>query len=402
MRPARCQRLASGVRAAGAALAVLCVLASGGCSPPRAIEAVKVLGDVAAGNGPSRLKASTPAPARLAIGGDHGEQVSGDLYWPGNGALAALVLVPGAAPEGRDDSRLVAFAHTFARAGFAVLVPEIPNLRSQRLSAADARPIARAIQRLAGCVAGPADSPVGVVAISYAAGPALLAALEPDTRELVRFVMAVGGYYDLEAVVTFFTTGYFREAGDRPWQHRTPNAYGKWVFVRANADRLDDPADRATLAAMAERKLLDLNADVADLRPQLGPEGRAVMALLDNRDPDRVPRLIAALPETVRVDLEALDLARQDLTPLHARLLLLHGRDDPIIPATESQALAAAAPPGSASLYLVDRLAHVDLGPSGLRDGLALWRATYQLLTERDAMPAPALDACRSSVGAAR
>lgn len=400
MRPSRGHRLASGVRAAGVALAVLCVLASGGCSPPRAIEAAKVLGDVAAGTGPSRLKATTPAPQRLVIAGDDPDQALGDLYWPGDGALAALVLVPGAAPEGRDDPRLVAFAQTFARARFAVLVPEIANLRSQRLSAADARPIAAAIRRMARCAEGSGGPPVGVVAISYAAGPAILAALEPDVGELVRFVMAIGGYYNLDAVVTFFTTGYFREAGDRPWQYRTPNAYGKWVFVRANAARLDAPADRAALAAMAARKLLDLNADIADLRPRLGADGRAVMALLDNRDPDRVPRLTAALPETVRVELEALDLTRRDLASLRARLILIHGRDDPIIPATESQALAAAAPPGNTSLYLVDRLAHVELGASGLRDGLALWRATYQLLTARDAMPALSRDACRSSLGA--
>ena len=40
----------------------------------------------------------------------------------------------------------------------------------------------------------------------------------------------------------------------------------------------------------------------------------------------------------------ALDLSRADLSRLGARLILLHGRDDAIIPFTQSLALAAAAP----------------------------------------------------------
>ncbi|MFQ5985638.1 MAG: alpha/beta fold hydrolase, partial [Alphaproteobacteria bacterium] len=219
--------------------------------------------------------------------------------------------------------------------------------------------------------------------------PALLAALDEDTRERVRFVLAIGGYYDIEAVVTFFTTGYFRERPDGPWRHRTPNAYGKWIFVRNNADRLTDHAERATLAAMAERKLENPKAEIGDLVAKLGPEGRAVHALLVNDDPQRAPALIAALPGAVRADMFALDLKNQDLSKLAARLILVHGRDDAIIPYSESKALAAVAP--QAELYVVDSLAHVDLGLSGLIDTVILWGAVYRLLAERDAAPPPAL-----------
>jgi hypothetical protein len=120
------------------------------------------------------------------------------------------------------------------------------------------------------------------------------------------------------------------------------------------------------------------------------------MALLDNSDPARVPALIADLPAPLRADLRALDLERQDFSQVPFGLILVHGRDDPIIPSTESQALAAAAPPDQASLYLVDRLSHVELGPAGLLDGLELWQASYRLLAERDALPAPDPARCAS------
>jgi pimeloyl-ACP methyl ester carboxylesterase len=359
------------------ALAALLALLAG-CSPPRAIEAARLLADLAQPG----TREPGMAPAAVAFPPGSG-LAGGDLYWPPD-AAAALVLVPGVVPQGKDDPRLVELAHTLVRARFAVLVPDIASLRAQQVSPDDARAIAAAIVWLAGC----SEAGVGVMAISYAAGPALLAALQPDAGPQVSFLVAIGGYYDLEAVVTFFTTGWFRPGPGQPWQRGEPNAYGKWVFVAANAERLDDPHDRAALAAMAERKLQDLDAPVADLEAGLGPQGRAVTALLANRDPERVPALIDSLPAAVRADLAALDLSRRDLSGLQARLLLVHGRDDPIIPSGESVALAAAAP--DASLFVVDSLAHVELDPAGLIDGVRLWRAIYRLLAERDAAPPPA------------
>ena len=109
-----------------------------------------------------------------------------------------------------------------------------------------------------------------------------------------------------------------------------------------------------------------------------------------------MPALIDALPAPIRADLEALDLERRDLSQLPFDLILLHGRDDPIIPSTESQALAAAVPDDRVSLYVLDRLTHIELSPGGLLDGLGLWRAVYQLLSRRDAMPAPDAERCRA------
>ncbi len=276
---------------------------------------------------------------------------------------------------------LVAFANTLARARFTVLVPDIANLRALQVRASDARGIADAVAYLASLDGVAAHGRLGIAAISYAVGPALIAALEPDVSERVRFVVAIGGYHDIEAVVTFFTTGYYRERPGAPWRYREPNAYGKWVFVASNAGRVRDAADRATLDAIARRKLKDLDADVSDLAADLGAEGRAVSALLANTDPERVPALIAALPAGVRAEIAALNLALKDLGRLGARLILVHGRDDDIIPFTESRALAAAV--DGADLFVIDGFAHLDALPRGLGQ-LQLWRAIYRLLEERD------------------
>ena len=363
------------------------VAALAACSPSRAFEAARVLDDIAAVDGPSGLKAATPTPSRTPVAYSvEGRSRGGDLYRPGEAARAGIVLVPGAAEAGKDDRRLVAFANTLARAGFAVLVPDIASLRALKVQASDAREIADAIGHLASRDELAPNGRVGVVAISYAVGPAVIAALEPDVRDRLRFIVGIGGYHDIEAVVTFFTTGYYRARPAGPWRYREPNAYGKWVFVLGNADRVEDARDATTLEAMARRKLADSEADVSDLAADFGAEGRAFHALITNRDPERVPALIAALPEPVRAEIAALDLARRDLGRLKARLILVHGSDDSIIPPTESRALAAAAPQDAADLYIVDGLAHVDT-PTGLVGRVQLWRAVYRLLEERGAAP---------------
>ena len=367
--------------------AMLGALAVSACSPARVVEAAMVLGDLVAGAGPSRLKRSTAAPHRVAVSYEvAGRGYRGDVYRPGDGAVAALVLMPGATPAGPDDPRLVAFATMLARARFLVLVPDITNLRALEVRSGDVRHVADAVRYLASCAGAGA---IGLVGISYAAGPALIAALENDIRDRIGFVLTVGGYYDGVAMLTYLTTGYFRDRPDEPWRHRPPNAYGKWVSLRSYAAHLRDAADRGLLVEMAARKLRSPDADLGALAAGLGAEGLAVYALVANRDPERVPGLVRALPRAVQREMAALDPKQYGLDGLAATLIIIHGRDDPIIPHTEARALAAAAPPGRAQLYLVDSLAHVKLSPAGLIDTLVLWRAVYLILERRDAAPPP-------------
>lgn len=364
----------------------LVLLLLAGCSPGRLGEAARVLADLDAGPGPSALKDATPKPERRGVRyAVAARSYGGDLYVPGETARASMVLVPGIAPTGKDDPLLVAFAETLARARFRVLVPDLANLRRLRVKPEDARAIADAAIWLAGN--GTAGRPLGVAAVSYAVGPAVTALFDPEAGKAVDFVVSIGGFHDLTAVVTFFTTGGYRLDPGDAWRYRPPNAYGKWVFVESNLARLADAGDRARLGLIKEMRLRDPTANVSLWAAELGPEGRAVHDLLANDDPDRVPALIAALPDALRADFTALDPSVRDLGGLTQRFLLVHGRDDPIIPETESAKLARALPRGRADLFLIDSLDHVNPKPIGLADRVTLLRAVYELLDERDRRP---------------
>lgn len=368
-------------RAHNALVLIGLLLLGAGCSPSRAYEAALVLGDIAAGQEPSRLKETTPAPLRQSVAYTvQGRDYRGDLYLPAPTPEAALVLMPGAAEQGRDDPRLIAFATTLARARFAVLVPAIESLRELKVRPENSLHVADALRHLRRRPVA-AGRPLGAGAFSYAVGPVILAALDPQLAPDLDYILAVGGYYDLPAVLTFFTTGYYRDDGDR--RHREPNRYGKWVFVQANLDRLADPQDRELFRQMVARKKQELAASIADLAARLSAEGAVLYRFITNDDPEKVPRLIAQLPAGIRSDIRALNLADKDLSLLKAHLFLVHGRNDPIIPYTQSLALERALPEDQAEVYIVKGLLHVDVEP-GLSGALRMWRAVYALLGVRE------------------
>lgn len=305
------------------------------------------------------LSSVTPAPSRetltLAPAG------RADLWRPGAPPPhRGLVLVHGLTPEGKDDPRLAWAARLLARAGLAVLVPDLPAMRSQRLRPDDAAVVAAAIARLA---ADPRIHPGGlaVVAVSVGTAPALAAAGEAAAARHVRLVVALGGYADARELVRYFTTGHYAFGGVSGRVRHDP-ALAK-AFVAANLDLVRDPADRAAVAAALAGR---------PLPPSAGREVRAVLAVLGNRDPARVDALLAELPPETRVLLDALSPARH-VRRVPGRLLLVHGRGDPAIPHTESLRLAAAADPARTRLVLVDLLAHVE-------GRTPAWRQAWELL----------------------
>ncbi|MEN8195893.1 MAG: RNA methyltransferase, partial [Pseudomonadota bacterium] len=356
-----------------------------GCSLSRLGESMRVLEDVQADAGPSALKEQTPAPVceTITYRRDGVRRVV-DIYRPGGGepALAGLLLAPGADPDGKDDPRFVAFAESMARARFEVVAPDIPGLRDLRVRAADSEHIRDALVLLSNRRAEAGNATVGVVAISFATGPTTIALLSPDVKGRAHFMLYIGGYYDIEAVITFFTTGWYRDGGDGEMKHRPPNSYGKWFFAVSNADFIDDPYDRALIEWMGRRRLDDPDADLSQAVPRLGQQGRAVYDLLTNTDPDRVPELLAKQPPRARAEIAALDLKRLDLSGLAARFLLVHGNDDRVIP--ETQSIAFAARVAQAELYLLDSMQHVDPKPAGFGDKLRMLSMMYDFLTERD------------------
>jgi hypothetical protein len=365
-------------------LIIGCTLLLAACSPARTLESIDILRDIQARDQPSPLKAETATPERRAVNYQvQGRWREGDLYQPGGGEAVrgGIVLVPGLTPKGRNDPRIVAFASTLARGGFSVLVPDLLPMRSHIAAASDAQPIADAICHLSDHAS---DRPLGVTAVSFALGPAILALFEPQAQGRTSFVLGIGGYYDMPALITFITTGSVRDAAGTGWTYQPPSEFGKYVFLITAATRLDSLDDRMILLDIASRRLDDHTADVSDLTARLGPEGQAVAAVLNNTVPDQAAALLAALPAPVRDEIAALDLRSRDLRALGVEFILVHDRQDRVVPSEQSTALGAAVGDDLSAVYLVDGLEHANPGRIGVRDAALMISAIYRVLEYRD------------------
>ncbi|MBI2217235.1 MAG: hypothetical protein HYU51_08055 [Candidatus Rokubacteria bacterium] len=275
--------------------------------------------------------AREPLPVRGALVDRH--------IVPARTARTPLVLVHGLAPEGKDDTRLVAAASLLARAGFDVAVPTIPGLTQLRLRPEDVTPVVASLAAR--------QRPAVLVGVSVGAGVAMLAAAQPEVRERVRLVLSLGGYASAADLVRFYLTGEYAFGDTRGRVGHDPALIE--TFLRANPDLLDASARRVLAAAAA-----GVDAPLHALSPDL-------RALLDALSPERVAHAITA------------------------PLLLVHGRDDIAVPYTESLRLAATRPERT-RLVLVGVVGHVEGADvverwSAVRDVLALWTVTYRLLT---------------------
>jgi pimeloyl-ACP methyl ester carboxylesterase len=184
---------------------------------------------------------------------------------------------------------------------------------------------------------------VAVLGISLGAGPALLAAADPSVATGVSAVLALGGYASAVELLRYTLTGAY--AYDDTMGRRPVLEDAIAQFAQANAELVDD----------AERRLVA------------------------NRDPAAFDGLVSMLPEHTRALLEALSPARV-VSGLRAPLVLVHGREDPAVPFTESLRLAAAARAAGRAVRVVTvgAVAHVEAGPlTGLADLLRLWAAFY-------------------------
>ncbi len=290
---------------------------------------------------PGPLHTITQAPVRQSVtfpGG--GREMLATLYRPPRGGPGTgIILVHGVNESGKDDERIVWLADLMARAGFTVLTPDFLGFKSLTVRTSDVEELVASIRYLAARSEDVAPGAVGLIGFSYGAGPTIIAAADRRVRDAVRFVVSFGGYFDMLNVITFVTTGYC-EFGDLRIRI-VPNEYSRWIFLRYNLELVPTTRDREVLKEIAEAKARNPAVDAGPLAMTLGPEGRAAYNLLVNRDPDRVPALVAALGPLIREQIRFLSPSRV-VGDLRARLFVVHSDPDDYMPKTESLRLAAA------------------------------------------------------------
>lgn len=307
------------------------------------------------------------------------------LYAPAGAHRRTSLLVSGLHPSGIAEPRLVRLARQLSAAGVAVVTPDIPELSQFEITPAITDAIERGATWLATESGLAPDRRVGMMGISFSGGLSVVAAGRPALADHVAFVFSFGGHDDLSRVLRYLCTGIepppaspqvrlkpdttenqvqlkpdtTESAGGARRQpdqastptKRPPHDYGVTVILLGVADRVVPPAQVAPLRAAVRRYLLasalDSNVDkeraarefeqLRAVEKALPQPSATLLRYVNDRD---VVHLGARLlPYIAQYSGDPALSASKSPKP-SAPAFLLHGIDDNVIPAIESQYLA--------------------------------------------------------------
>ena len=253
-----------------------------------------------------------------------GKLIPARVYLPrGVGFAPGIVVVHGMHELGIDEPRLVSFARSLAASGFFVMTPLVPGIADYRVQAESADVIGSAARDFAQQLEVPK---VGIFAISFSGGLALLAASDPQYAPSVAWVASIGGYYDLAHVLRFFATGDAVRP-DGTVEHLQPHEYGPLIVI------YDEPQDffsahDAPLAHDALKLLLhDHGKASEEVTQKMTPAGQQIMQEIYQKHRESLtPAILAEIDK--RSDELAAASPAGHLRFLQAPVLLLHGSDD--------------------------------------------------------------------------
>jgi dienelactone hydrolase len=322
------------------------------------------------------------------------EQVEATVYRPSRqrGPLPGWLVLHGLTRPGRRHPGLIRFARAIARSGSIVMVPEIPEWRELHVAPAVTIETIRAAVRALQQRDDVSHGHVGLFGFSFGATQALIAASDEQTAGQLHGLASWGGYGDIRRLFRFGLSG-LHELDGVTYETR-PDPYGAWVMAANYLTQVPGYSG----AAAVERSLFELALESGERRvyawdPVYDATKIRLRATLpaDQRDLfDLVAPLTSAPPPDVQQCLALADAIadtalRVDplldpgpfLPAVRVPVLVAHGRDDRLIPFTESVKLARALPARHlvgvtiTSLFQHSGGTQSGLGPLGLaREGM--------------------------------
>ena len=257
----------------------------------------------------------------------------------GEGSWPALLFVNGTIREGRNYQPVQDLARGLARAGYLVVVPDLPGLTTDEITVKTVSSTVEVAQAVADRP-DTLDGRVGLIGVSTGATVALLAGEDEETREWVSVVAGIAPYTDIRTVLNIATTGHYWD-GEEYVPHEA-DPFLSYVIARSMLAALPPGEDRDALRAELE-EIDRLDPDpLVGLRARptgdLSPEARSVVELLANEHPERFDELYEALPSEIRERMDRLSPLAGD-ERITAPVELASGSRDKYFPVSESFAL---------------------------------------------------------------
>ncbi len=294
-----------------------------------------------------------------------------DLYLPsGSGKHSAVLLFLGVNPAGRDDPRVVSLAEGLASAGMAVMLPWSESMTQKRIDAGEVDNLVRGFEYLIGLDSvDPGRAGMGGFCIG--ASLAMVAAQDPRIRDRVRFINFFAGYYDVRDLVrAIVTENRFLDGVSEPW---SPDALSVEVVTTHLIEGVADAEERAFL----KETFIEGRRPPPEELDALSTEAGAVYRLLDDPALDEVDALMDQLSPATHAFFRRISPSTR-IDDLKARVLVMHDREDQLVPAEESRRLVEALGEGRGTYHTeFSFFQHVD--PTRQVNPLTFTREAFKL-----------------------
>lgn len=282
--------------------------------------------------------------------------------------VGTILAVSGMSVRGNADPRFVAICRAMARCGFLVIAPSFGDIERFRIKEETVRAVAGVI----GAIAGNGDlCPTGRVSVfapSFSAGMCLIAASLPEVAASVGSICAVGAFGDVDTVLRFI------------FAEQSCDEYARMIILRNFIHHSIGRNPRIVKAleiAYLDNGFRREEPELPLYLERLSKTDWRLFHLLKNDPESRMMHWgrIKKHSPGVRRMLSGLSVVSH-LPGINARVVLVHGADDRVIPASESVQLHERLKllNKDARLLLTPLISHGDvrLSPSMIPDILRL------------------------------
>lgn len=324
------------------------------------------------------LRAITPPVSERKL---NNASLPGRLYLPNDShAAPGIVLIHGVHRAGYDDYRLTNAARSIAAMGVVVYTPHIPDLAAYKVTPESVNVIGSAAQTLRSHL----GRPVGIMAMSFSGGLALMAAADSRYAPHISFVWAIGAHHDMARVGRFFATNESPRP-DGTILKMPAHEYGALVLIYSHPEDFftssDLPAAREAIRLLLRE---EWNAS-HDAAKDLSPAGQKLMQSIYDKDRSSLREPLLASVARHESEYAAVSPSTV-LKDIRVPVILIHGAGDDVIPPSETEWLARDIPPQYVHESLISpAISHVGVGNKPrIADQFRLLNAMAHLLKESE------------------
>ncbi|GCE28621.1 hypothetical protein KDA_41050 [Dictyobacter alpinus] len=261
-----------------------------------------------------------------------------DVYAPDSPAPMVVrarsgVLVVAGVGDNRQVPQLVNLLEALARTGMVVMSMTTPTLMAYDVSVQDTDATVQAFKKLQSWP-GMQGRRSGMISFSGGVPLTCFAAADPRIRDQVAYIAAFGGYFDTRTLIQTFGRRSITIDGKREsWQ---PIDVPIEVLTNMTTENFAASEQDTLRTALAPKAQPLSSGELATL--SIGAQD--VYHLLKGDTPAQVDSLMRSLPPDLQQLLDQLS-PRRVIKDIRAPIFLLHDRNDPSLPVTETRAFDA-------------------------------------------------------------